>query len=207
MTSTAITAITMMSPASWPASATAIGNAIATVTDATDALCMTRASNEPHHDHREREQREDHEHHAGAGRDAPAALEPAGDREHVAEDGGDAEDVGAAVAVDREAGERRRATPLSEVQAKTRAPAFQPRRREMFDAPGLPEPSAVTSTPAAARHERGARERPEQVGHGHQECHLDAGVHRPSIQLPTGVGPHSAPGSASGPWRNTAPVG
>ena len=31
--------------------------------------------------------------------------------------------------------------------AKTSAPAFQPSRRKVFDAPGLPEPSAVTSTP------------------------------------------------------------
>ena len=48
----------------------------------------------------------------------------------------------------------------------------------MFEAPGLPEPSAVTSTPRRRATSARARERPEQVGHGHQECHLDAGVHR-----------------------------
>ena len=51
-TSSAITEITMMSPASWPASATAIGNAIATVTDAIDALCVSARQHDPQHGHR-----------------------------------------------------------------------------------------------------------------------------------------------------------
>ena len=37
--------------------------------------------------------------------------------------------------------------PLQASMANTSAPYFQPRRRKVFDAPGFPDPSLVTSTP------------------------------------------------------------
>ena len=149
-----------------------------------------RASATHNTDHREGEHREDHEHHAGAGGHAPAALELPGHREHVAEDRGDAEDVGAAVAVDREPGEGGERA-LEDVHGEDQGAGLPAEEAEGVGRARVAGALGGDVDPPAARHEGGAREGPEQVGHGHQECHLDAGVHRSSIQLPTRVGPHS----------------
>ena len=105
---------------------------------------------------------EDDEHPAG-GRDALAALEPAGHREHVADHGGDAERERAAPPGDGEAdpaGDRALAE-VGDQDDQAGLPAHEPGD---VRGPGVARPLLRHVVAARPGHEERARERPEEVG-------------------------------------------
>ena len=59
--------------------------------------------------------------------------------------------------------------PLATSSANTSTPAFHPSSRKVFDAPGFPDPAAVTSTPFGGRRARRSGTCRE-VGHRHQQA-------------------------------------
>ena len=101
---------------------------------------------------------------AGRGGDTPAAFEAPGDGEHVPDDRGHAEDERAAVPVERDAGARR-GRALADVEDEHEEPGLPAEEPERVRRARVAGPFAEDVVAPGAGDERGARERPEEVGH------------------------------------------
>ena len=158
MTTTASAAMTAVSTAPYPASATRIGKSTAQRSDADRRELEHPGHEEPDHGEAEHDRRVEDDQHPAGRRHALAALEAAGHREHVADA------PRRCRARRRRPGPRRRARPRwrsPPCRSRRRArsgPAFQPMRRATFEAPGFPEPSAEHVVTTRPGHEERARE-------------------------------------------------
>ena len=205
-TSTATAAITVTSPHGCPASATAMGNAMTTMIDASDALCVSRTMTNHTTAIASGEQRKDHEQHARAGRHATAALEMTGHRERVPDDRRDPEHVRADVAVGDERDRRPRRSHPSRRRARTRArPTANRGAGRCSTRPGSRTPPRVMSTPRRRATICRAREGSEQVRQvapaGRRRRHHALGHilrHRRPPRTPRALPRAGMPGSAIG---------